>query len=343
MIPLVAPSYSPADRLLAQWDTDVQVRLFEEEFAEYVGCRGAVAVNSGTNALIVAMQAWGPPAMVGIQSYTCRATLDATEAVRPRIDHVPLVDNRCDVRNADFGAIGPVTLRTHMFGRDDGTGLFQDITLSLGAKFHSKSIMVCSFNRDKMISTGRGGMIAADSDDLLGRCRELAYYDQPLLSKPGEGNRTSRPIHATSSGSESNGYKPAFSFGMTGMQAALGRSQLKQLPGFIERRREIASMYTEAFSAAGIEAPDRDVDSVFFRYIVGVPDPAGKVAVLAERGIEAGRGVNPPLHRLLGLDNEQFPGAEECFGKLLSVPVHPGLTDDQVEFITRQVVEVCAP
>jgi dTDP-4-amino-4,6-dideoxygalactose transaminase len=93
----------------------------------------------------------------------------------------------------------------------------------------------------------------------------------------------------------------------------------------------------------GIETPARDVDSVFFRYIIGVDDPTGKMRLLAERKIEAGRGVNPPLHRLLGLPNDQFPGAEECFAKLLSVPVHPGLTDDQVEFITEQVIEVCAP
>ncbi len=130
---------------------------------------------------------------------------------------------------------------------------------------------------------------------------------------------------------------------MSGMQAALGRSQLKQLPGFIERRQEIASRYTASFQAAGIETPDPEVTSVFFRYIVGVEDPAVKVAELAKRGVEAGRGVNPPLHRLLGLDPTGFPGAEECYGKLLSVPVHPGLSDEQVSYITEQVLETCAP
>ncbi len=324
MIPLVVPSYSPADKLLAQWDTDVQVRLFEEEFAEFVGCRGAVAVNSGTNALIVSLKACDDDPSVAIPSYSCRALLDATELFGG-FDF--MADNVCDVRNAQFGMVAPDNddgwmLLPHMFGtrspRPSMNGVIDDMTLSLGA-VHSPPIAVCSFHRDKMISTGRGGMIVAQDEDFLARCRDLAYYDQPANGK----------------------YRTAFSFGMTGMQAALGRSQLRQLPGFIERRRDIASRYTAAFSEVGIETPDPDVDSVFFRYIVGVDDPASKVRALAARGVEVGRGVNPPLHRLLGLDPSGFTGAEECFGKLLSVPVHPGLTDEQVQHVIVQVLEVC--
>ncbi len=327
MIPLVAPSYSPADKLLAQWDTDVQVRKFEEEFAGFVGCRGAVAVNSGTNALLVALEAWGDPFSISMPSYTCRSLLDAAMAMN---NEPYLYDNLCDVGRAlfcvDLADVddGEVVVASHMFGTDSQfgfcEGLIEDITLSLGA-VQSPHIGVCSFYRDKMISTGRGGMIVSRDTDFLERCRELAYYDQPSNGK----------------------YRPAFSFGMTGMQAALGRSQLAQLPSFIERRRHVAAQYTSAFTRAGIECPDLDVDSVFFRYIIGVDDPADKVAKLAGRGIEAGRGVNPPLHRLLDLHPAAFPGAEECWSKLLSVPVHPGLTDEQVGYITKQVLEVCAP
>jgi perosamine synthetase len=324
MIPLVAPCITEHDRdafhrgflfdLLA--DGESQLRAFEEEFAEYVGCVGGVAVNSGTNALIVALRAAGIT-YARIPSFTCRALLDAVFA--EGITNA-LCDNRCDIRGARFGALGDITVVSHMFGTRDGTGVIEDFTLSLGA-VQSPMIGVCSFHRDKMISTGRGGMIVAQDESFLARCRELAYYDQP-----------------------SNGaYKPAFSFGMTAMQAALGRSQLRQLPGFIERRREIAARYTAAFREVGIETPDPDVDSVFFRYIIGVDDPADNVRLLAARGVEAGRGVNPPLHRLLGLPNEQFPGAEECFSKLLSVPCHPSLTDEQVQFVLVQVLEVCAP
>jgi perosamine synthetase len=333
VIPLVAPTITEQDReelvlsirqgLLE--GGEIEVRAFEEEFAAYVGCAGGVAVNSGTNALIVALRALDCR-HVNLPTYTCRAILDATTALDMGED---LVDNECNVREAMFH-VQPLiretrdgTVLTHMFGTTARAGvwpypLIEDFTLSLGA-VGSPHFGVCSFHRDKMISTGRGGIIVAQDTEFLERCRELAYYDQPR-------NGT---------------YSPAFSFGMTGMQAALGRSQLRQLPGFIERRKEIASRYTDAFTAAGIECPNQHVDSVFFRYIIGVTDPAAKVEELAKRGIEAGRGVNPPLHRLLGLPNGRFPGAEECFSKLLSVPVHPGLTDEQVGYIAEQVVEVC--
>ncbi len=340
MIPLVSPSYSPADRLLAQWDTDVQVRLFEEEFADFVGCRGAVAVNSGTNALIIALRA-RPTDYFSIPSYTCRSLLDAVNAVS---DEVDLRDNVCDVSRARFGPTVATTVVSHMFGTRDGLGLIEDLTLSLGA-VQSPEIGVCSFHRDKMISTGRGGMIVAQDEAFLERCRELVYYDFVKLAVAPSGDDTARDGRDGKQVAtlQTGHYSPAFSFGMTGMQAALGRSQLAQLPSFIERRRHVAAQYTEAFTEAGIECPDPDIDSVFFRYIIGVDDPADKVAKLAERGIEAGRGVNPPLHRLLDLDPAAFPGAEECWSKLLSVPVHPGLTDEQVGYITEQVIEVCGP
>ncbi len=333
MIPLVAPYYTIKDNIGKAWEDDAEVRAFEEEFAAYVGCVGGVAVNSGTNALIVALEAWGVAEThsfavdVSMPSYTCRALLDAASAIGVEPE---LYDNHCDVARAQFSlkvedvTAGDVVVVPHMFGTDANLGfvegLIDDITLSLGA-VQSPHIGVCSFHRDKMISTGRGGVIVSQDQEFLARCRELAYYDQL----------------------RNGAYSPAFSFGMTGMQAALGRSQLCQLPGFIERRRDVAARYTAVFREAGIETPDPDVESTFFRYIIGVEDPAGKVEALERVGIEAGRGVDPPLHRLLGLPNEQFPGAEECYSRLLSVPVHPSLTDGQVGYIIEQVLQVCAP
>jgi perosamine synthetase len=340
VIPLVAPTITDYDIGWVQdavsdgaLENDDEVRSFEEEFAEYVGCAGGVAVNSGTNALIVALRAWSDKTIdTAAPSFSCRALLDAAAAVN---SEPFLYDNHCDVPAAQFSlkayevTEGDVVIAPHMFGTNGQfglvEGLIEDLTLSLGA-VQSPHIGVCSFNRDKMISTGRGGMIVSQDEEFLAKCRRLAYYDSVRVGVLG-----------------SERYMPAFSFGMTAMQAALGRSQLRQLPGFIERRREIATRYTAAFREVGIETPDPDVESVFFRYIIGVNDPGGKVEALRRRGVEVGRGVNPPLHRLLGLPNDQFPGAEECFSKLLSVPCHPSLTDEQVQYVMVQVLEVCAP
>ncbi len=326
MIPLVAPCYPEADDIL---NDSRQVSAFEEEFAEYVECTGAIAVNSGTSALMVVLYALAYQQSVGVPSFSCRALVDAIKMTE---NSASLIDNVCDVPNANFSMRYAKNVEfvvvPHMFGTMaiNMIGMNQtaidDITLSLGA-VRAPLIGVCSFHQDKMISTGVGGMIVAQDEAFLERCREIAYYnysDQMFLH-----------------------YQPAFSFGMSSMQAALGRSQLRQLPMFIERRKEIAERYTAAFREVGIETPNPGIDSVFFRYIIGVDNPAEKVEALATRSVEAGRGVNPPLHKLLGQPGDRFPGAEQCYNRLLSVPVHPGLTDEQVQFILVQVLETCAP
>lgn len=292
------------------------VRRFEEAFAERVGCAGAVAVCSGTEALALGLAVAHHDVSVRLPSYSCSAVLNAAELHERR-----LIDGSFDVRTAAMTQ-GHADVIVHMFGTSTkgGPAPLEDWTLSLGGVGALLGkVGVCSTHASKMISTGRGGVVFSNDQPRLDEVRQLAYYD-----------------------SEPNGRLGAYSVGMSSMQAALGLSQLAQLDAFIERRREIAAAYSAAFEPAGIECPGPDCGSVFFRYLIGVEDPAAKVAGLAEHGIEAGRGVYPPLHRQLGLPDEQFPGATACVNRLLSVPCHPSLTDAQVEFVAEKVLEVCA-
>jgi perosamine synthetase len=319
MIPLVAPCITGRDRgYLRQrlsdglLDDESEVRRFEEAFAERVGCDGAVAVCSGTVALELALEVLEVGA-VSIPTYTCVALRTAT-----RRHAVSYIDSRFDVSAARM--MTPIGNRpaiiTHMFGNETFVGvgagewLIEDWTLSFGGVASLVShVGVCSTHESKMISTGRGGGVFSNNHALLERVRELV---------------------------------DARSVGMSATQAALGVSQLGQLDAFIERRRELAAGYSARFAEAGIECPDPDSGSVFFRYLIGVEDPEAKVAALAERGVEAGRGVFPPLHRLAGLSDDRFPGATECVNRILSVPCHPSITDEQAAYIYDKVVEVCA-
>lgn len=327
MIPLVAPCITEWDRAdleraIAVGDiltSETAVRHYEEEFAAYVEARGAVAVNSGTNALVVALKASGvvPNDVVTISTYNCVAVKNAvrmTTAADPE-----LVDTTYNIRGAYFEPSGDVTINSHMFGKTNvAEAPIHDITLSLGPAL-ALNVMVCSTHADKMISTGRGGIIAGQDESFLEHCRELAYYE---------------------TAPDLRGY----SFGMTSMQAVLGRSQLAQLPGFIGRRQEIAAKYSVACTRAGIECPAIDHWNSFFRYIIATERHASKIVEeLADRGIEAGRGVNPPLHRIMALRESDFPNAERCLRRNVSIPVHPSLTDRQVDYIIEQVLEVCAP
>lgn len=323
MIPLVAPKITGHDRGYVRQrlgngvlEDEREVQRFEEAFAAYVGVKGAVAVCSGTVALEVALKVLDI-GVVSIPTYACVAVRNAT-----RRHAIRYVDSRFLVpqATATLDPADDAAIVVHLFGNETWSsgGGIEDWTLSLGGIPRLRGqIGVCSTHASKMISTGRGGIVFSDDPHLLHEVRRLAYYE----SHTGE----------------------ASSLGMSSMQAALGVSQLEQLDGFIERRREIAASYSDRFVSAGLEYPDPDCGSVFFRYIIRVTDPAAAVVELAGRGIEAGRGVNPLLHQLAGLPDERFPGAVHDWETLLSVPCHPSLTDEQAQFIGEQVVQVCAP
>jgi perosamine synthetase len=326
VIPLVSPTITDIDRrhLAARAYDDGAyaertVREFEAAFAARVGCAGAVAVCSGTTALELTF-----PMTFGrfsVPTYACSAVLNAASTRDTHHDPY-LVDGTFDVATATMTQMDKATLVVHAFGTSTKgqSAPLEDWTLSLGGVGALLGTLgVCSLHRSKMISTGRGGVVFSNDEALLQEVRERAYYDD-----------------------SPNGRLGAQSLGMSPMQACLGLSQLRQLDDFIYRRREIAGHYTYAFQPAGIECPDIGTGSVFFRYLIAVDGPAAKVAALAEHGIEAGRGVYPPLHRQLGMSDDQFPGATWCVNHLLSVPCHPSLSDADVAFVASKVVEVCA-
>ncbi|MDE3016635.1 MAG: DegT/DnrJ/EryC1/StrS family aminotransferase [Pseudomonadota bacterium] len=334
-----------------------EVGHFEHAFAARVGAAGAVAVNSGTSALHVALLAVGVGEgdEVILPSYTCVALLHAVRACGA----IPvLADNRCDVRAAQFHMTQEsirkkLTSKTraaiisHMFGTLEPihpVGLpvpvIEDFTLSLGAQIDGKpagslgTIGVCSLHHSKMISCGQGGMVVTRDAALLDKVRQRCNYDEPMARWRFQGEGDLR-----------GGYQAACSYGMSSLQAALGVSQLSQLDVFLDQRRVVAQRYSEHFSDTGLihpnVAPGRS--SVFFRYMIYTDKPVPEILRQCKiAGIEAGRGVYPPLHVLLGLPDDEFPSTTECINHLLSVPLHPDMSDEEVEYTAQQVTKAVA-
>jgi perosamine synthetase len=287
-----------------------------------------------------------------LPSYTCVALLHAITACGA----VPvLADIRSNVRRAEFNLdpeqvrhrITPRTravIASQMFGGfltaselDFGVPVIEDFTLSLGAVQNRRfvgtfgTIGVCSLHRSKMLSCGNGGIVVSNDRGLLDRVRGLSEYDAPISRW-----RTTDPE------SLRGGYQPAFSFGMSGLQAALGISQLGQLRRFVERRRALAHFYSERFTAAGVICPDPGEcpENVFFRYMIDAALPAAPILEdLLRAGIQAGRGVYPPLHQLLDLPDEAFPRTSACVRTLLSIPLYPSLQDDQAAWIADEILK----
>lgn len=182
----------------------------------------------------------------------------------------------------------------------------EDAAQSLGNGTCAASpVAVCSFYATKVITTGEGGMVLTDDDAVAGHVRDRRDYD----GRDDFGGRMNAK--------------------MTEFQAAIGRVQLRKLPGFVSRRRELAARYTEAFSELPIGFPHAP-DHMFYRYVVELPETVRLESAreqLAARGVDAKRPVYRPMHQALGLDPARFPNAERAHARFLSIPLYPALTD----------------
>jgi perosamine synthetase len=328
---------------------------FEKDFAGYLGAAGAVATNSGTSALVLALRTLGVGRgdHVTIPSYTCLAVLHAVCQIGAK---PILADNACIPQRMDYNITAEAVKRVlsrktkavivpHMFGvpaptkdlLEIGVPLIEDITLSLGAQGGNKPIgesgmlSVCSFHASKMMTCGEGGMLTAATTELYERARYLNGWEAdqvPMRYSAGD-----PPV-----------YELRYNFHMSDIAAALGKSQLLRLPRFAERRRELARQYNERLGHFDfLIAPAVDEEpNVFFRYLMFIKD-IDLIQILrsfAAVGIEAGRGVYPPLHRFLRKEPRSFAGAEKAMKAVLSIPLYPALVAKEVDYILSRAEEI---
>jgi len=312
-----------------------QVARFEEALSSFVGVRNGVAVSSGTAALHLSLLALGVGEgdEVIIPSYVCCALLNAVMYVNA----VPVIaDIDQFTFNIDTSDIEKrITSKTkaiivpHMFGLpadiDEilslGIPVIEDCAQSIGAKYQGRytgSFGVCSifsFYATKMLATGEGGMILSDDDRLAGILRDLRDYD------------------------EKDGYSVRYNYKMTDIQAALGISQLKKLPLFIERRKEIAGLYNRALNEISFPVPAtlEGREHIYYRYVLLLDDSSGFIENMLKMGIECRRPVFKPLHEYLGLSG--YPVTDEVMGRAVSIPVYPLLGDEEAHNISAGMVD----
>lgn len=287
-----------------------EVAAFEAECAARLGRKFGVAVSSGTAGLHLTLAALGAEAdsAVVYPAYACAA-------LRTAVDLAGAQSRMCDVGgnfnlspNAAcddaFGAIVP-----HLFGAEAKLPkhghVIEDIAQSIGADFGGGTIAsVASFYATKMITSGEGGMVLTDDEDLAKKLRSRRAYDKR------------------------SDYQKRYNYKMTDIQAAIGRVQLTRLDEFIERRRAIAAKYSEAFQVFPLDLPQGE-GHVYYRYVVSLDDREALDKHLNDAGIEAKRPVFQPAHH--GMQNAgEFPGADRAHARALSLPIYPDLDDASI-------------
>jgi UDP-4-amino-4,6-dideoxy-N-acetyl-beta-L-altrosamine transaminase len=338
---------------------------FEEKTAAYVGAKYAVTVANGTAALHIACLAAGiqegdeviVPAITFAASANCVLYCGAAP-VFADIDPVTYNIDPADVERKITDrtrAIIPVHFtgqpcemdEIHRIAAKYGLLVIEDGAHALGAKYRGKRIgslhsdmTIFSFHPVKPITTGEGGMVVTDNEKL---------YQRLLLFRSHGVTREESLMEKNEGGWYYEQLELGYNYRMTDIQAALGSSQLKKLDRFLARRRELARRYDRAFEGVpGLVTPKQlpDTESGWHLYVLQFTE-ADRNKVFADLR-EAGFGVNihyipvyhHPYYRKHGYQDVYCPNAEELYSRMISLPLYPGLTEEQQDMVINKVLEL---
>lgn len=205
-----------------------------------------------------------------------------------------------------------------------------------------------SFHAVKNFTTAEGG--AVTWKDIEGLDNELLYKEYMLASLHGQSKDA---LAKTQIGAwEYDILYPAFKCNMTDVAAAIGLQQMARYEGLLERRREIIEMYDEAFLPLGLKPLihfDENCKSSGHLYLLRVPgitaeERSNIITKMAEKGVTTNVHYKPlPLltaYKNLGFDIKDYPNAYAMFENEISLPLHTKLTNEEVEYICKELKEV---
>jgi dTDP-4-amino-4,6-dideoxygalactose transaminase len=357
------------DTLRSSWiTTGPKVKKFESEFADLVDSPAALAVSSATDAMLLGLAALGIGH--GDEVITTPMTFCSTVHVIEQLGAKPvLVDVEPDTLNISpelvARAITPRTraiMPVHLYGhpcemdtlleiaKRHNLSIVEDAAHALPAVYKGRMIgtlgtfTAFSFYATKNLTTAEGGMLTGNRD-LVETARLWSLHGM------------SRDAYKRYSSQGSWYYEvvlPGFKCNMTDIQASLGLHQLKKLPAFQVRRHEVVRAYNETFrKLAEIEIPVErpEVESARHLYVLRLNlerltiDRAQFIEELRARGIGASVHfipvhIHPYYRNKYGYKPEDFPIAYENYQRIVSLPLHSRLSDNDVERIIEAVTQI---
>ncbi|MDK2808705.1 MAG: perosamine synthetase [Clostridiales bacterium] len=342
--------------------TGPKVSEFEDCIKEYVGAKYAVAVSNGTAALHVACMAAG--ISPGDEVITSAITFAASANCVLYCGGTPVfADIEEDTYNISPSSIREkITKRTkaiipvhftgqpcdmdqiHAIAKEHNLLVIEDASHALGASYKHRKIgtlsemTTLSFHPVKHITTGEGGMVLTNDEELYqklsllrthGITREPAwltkreggwYYEQQMLG---------------------------YNYRISDIQCALGISQMKRLPSFLKRRRELAAYYNEAFKyVKGITIPfqKEGYENSWHLYVILVE--AERRKEIFDKLREDGIGVNVhyipvyqhPYYQGNGYQNIHLPAAEKIYSQMISIPMYPKMTRHEQDYVIERIM-----
>lgn len=338
-----------------------KIKEFEQAIADYVGAKYAVAYSNGTAALHGACYAAG--IKEDDEVITTPITFAASaNCVRYMGGTVVFADIDAETYNIDPLEIEKkITPKTKAIIPVDFTGqpadmdkimeiakkhnlvVIEDGAHSLGAKYKGQKVgtfadmTMFSFHPVKPITTAEGGIIVTNNEE---------FYKKLLLFR-------SHGIEKTPYSLEQGDWyyemtDLGFNYRMTDLQAALGLSQLNKLDTFLERRRKIAQLYNEAFKKIPeIKIPKQleGTNSGWHLYMIRLDEKIDRKEIFNKmRAQNIGVHVHyipvywHPYYRNLGYKQGLCPVAEQWYQNALTLPIHPSLSDEQIDYIIHTLI-----
>jgi len=320
------------------------LKSFEEEFADLCSTEYAVGVNSGTSAILLSLMALGigEGDEVIVPSHTFIATASPAKFLGATLVYADIDPETYTIAPADVqGKITPRTkaiIPVHLYGhpcdmdpinqlaRANNIYIIEDACQAHSATYKGRrtgslgDIACFSFFPSKnMTVLGDGGMITTNDSELAQKVRMMRDH-----------GRTQKYVHEM--------------FGLncrlSEVHAAIGREQLKHLTAWTERRRAIAARYDALFrdSAVIIPVEKKWARHVYYMYVIRVKQRDNLASYLKERGIETGIHYPVPVHRQPYLMADvHLPITEKYVDEVLSLPMHPQLSDEQVDYVASEV------
>lgn len=345
------------------------IERFERAVAEHCGARHAVAVSNATAALHIACLALdlGPGDLAWTSPNTFVASANCARYCGADVDFIDidpvswnlspaLLAQRLDEARA-LGRLPKVLVPVHFSGqscdmeeigrlaRECGVAVIEDASHAIGASFLDSAVGCCkysdcavfSFHPVKIVTTGEGGIVVTNRDDLAARLLRLRSHgitrDANVMTEKNPG-----PWHYEQ-------LELGYNYRMTDIQAALGASQMTRLGAFVARRRELAARYDKLLADLPLQLPVQDARgrSSWHLYVVRLRlNQIGRshrqvFEALRSAGISVNLHYIPvhlqPYYRALGFAEGYCPEAERYYGEAISLPLYPALSETNQDYI----------
>lgn len=345
--------------------TGPKIAEFEKSVADYVGAKYAVAISNGTSALHAACFAAGigpgdeviTTPITFAASSNCVLYCGGTPVfadIDPKTYNIDPDDIRKKITDKTKAIIAvhlagqPCDMdEIHKIAKENNLIVIEDGAHALGSVYKGKKVgslsdmTTFSFHPVKPITTGEGGMIVTDNEE---------FYKKMVLFRSHGITRDEAMMTRNDGPWFYQQFDLGFNYRITDIQCALGCSQMKKLDRFLAKRKEIVLRYNEAFTdCENIVTPYQlpETESGWHLYIVQVKNCDRKQIFEALR--DKGIGVNVhyipvymhPYYQEHGYEDVHCKNAEEVYSHIISLPLYPGLTEEQQSYVIDTLKSLC--